>query len=390
MGKFRQILGLQPSLLADEPLGDYSADVAPVSREVAGVSVDRALGLPAVFRSVQITAGMAAQLTIDSYRGSKRLDPAPALVAQPDTWRPLSSWIERFVISLATEGNTFLRKHRYPDGSIASLEVLNPHLVTITRTKNGVKAYRYIHDGKAINLTSDEVEHVWFMELPGRTRGLSPIGACRAALSGILDVRDYADGWFGATDVPSGILTTDQPLDNVQAAEYKRRWLNPWAEDDPDKRTGPTVRVLGKGLSYQAIPLNPEDAQWVESQKLGVLDIARIFGMPADYLHVGVDGSSLTYQNLEAVHAQFLRLTLFPLYLRKIEAALTSVLPRGQVARVNTSALLRPDAKTRAEIDRIYLDAGVIAPIEVRTREGWDGPAPAKPAPAPKSPGVPA
>lgn len=385
MGKFRQILGLQPTLLSQEPLGDYSADVAPSSRDVAGVTVDRALGLPAVFRSIQITAGMAAQLTIDSYRGDKRLDPVPALVGQPDPWRPLSSWIERFVISLATEGNTFLRKHRYPDGTISSLEVLNPHLVTITRTKNGVKAYRYVQDGKVVNLTSDDVEHVWFMELPGRTRGLSPIAACRVALGGILDVRDYADGWFGATDVPSGILSTDQPLDSEQAKEYKRRWLNPWADDDPDKRTGPTVRVLGKGLTYQAIPLNPEDAQWIESQKLGVLDIARIFGMPADYLMAAVEGSSLTYQNLEAVHAQYLRLTLFPMYLRKIEAALTSVLPRSQVARVNTSALLRPDAKTRADIDAIYLANDVISADEIRTREGWDGPAP-----TPTTPGVPA
>ena len=388
MGKFLQAIGLQQ--LSEQPLGDYAADVTPPTRsDAAPVTIDRALGLPAVFRCLQITAGMAAQLTIDAWRGGSLVPAAQAgLVRQPDPWRSLSSWIERAVISLATEGNAFLRKHRDPSGGIASLEVLNPHLVGIHFDSRGVKSYSYVTTtGVTVRLSADDVEHVWFLELPGRTRGVSPIGACRAALGGILDVRDYADSWFGASDVPSGVLTTEQQLDADSAKEYKRRWINP---DDGDRR-GPTVRVLGKGLSYSPIALKPEDAQWIESQKLGVLDIARIFGLPGDYLLAAVEGSSLTYSNLEMVDAQFLRLTLFPAYLRKLEAALTNVLPRGQEARFNTDALLRPDAKTRAEIDAIYLGAGVVSAQEIRDRERWAGPPPPKPAPAPtQQPGVPA
>jgi HK97 family phage portal protein len=149
------------------------------------------------------------------------------------------------------------------------------------------------------------------------------------------------------------------------------------------------VRVLGHGLKYEPIMLRPSDAQWVEAQNLGILDVARIFGLPPEYLAAAVDGTAMTYSNLEMIDAQFLRTTLFPTYLRKIENALTTALPRGQRARFRTSDLLRPDAKTRAEIDAIYLPLGVYDRREVRAREGIAGPVPTMPAtPAPNSEGV--
>lgn len=386
-----QALGLQT--LADEPVGDYSANVIPPARDAAGsLTVDRAVSLPAVFRSIQITAGMAAQLTLDSWRGPELVTPAPSLVTQPDPWRSLSSWIERAVVGMAVDGNAFLYKHRGPLGNVLAAEVLNPFAVSVV-WKNGVKSYSLATRKGPREIKADDIEHVWGLEVPGHDRGLGPIQACRLALTGVLDVREYADNWFQNGDVPSGVLTSDQRLDKPMADAYKREWLNPTvtdAEGNSKAIVGPSVRVLGQGLNYAAIALSPEDAQWLEAQKFGVLDIARMFGIPADYLLAAVDGNSLTYSNLEMIDAQFLRTTLFPVYLRKIEAALTNVLPRGQAARFRTEHLLRPDAKTRAEIDAIYLKAGVIGRDEVRAREGWTGPLPKMPAPAPAPKEIPA
>lgn len=395
MGKFLRAIGLEK--LSEAPLGDYSADVTPPTRADASriVTTDRALTLPAVFRAVQIIAGMGAQLTLDSWRGGSRVEPAPALVTQPDPWRSLSSFLERVIICLAIAGNAFLLKSRGADGSVVALEALNPDHVFIERSPLGVKSFRVWNPitGKWRPYTTADIEHVWALEVPGHDRGLSPVEACRVALGGILEVREYADAWFQSGDVPSGVLTTDQKLDRELAKEYKRRWLNLDDDDPAFGKAGPQVRVMGAGLSYSPIALKPADAQWLESQAFGVLDVARMFGLPGDYLLAAVEGSSLTYANLEMIDAQFLRTTLFPVYLRKIEAAISSVLPRGQEARFNTEALLRPDAKTRAEIDQIYLTNDVISAKEIREREGWAGPAPAprpKPAPAPVSQEVPA
>ncbi len=394
MGFLSKALGLET--FSEAPVGDYSPDVTPPSRPLStGVTTERALGLPAVFRAIQIIAGMAAQLPIQAWRGDVLLaaDKAPALVTAPDPWRPLSSWIERVVINLATDGNAFLRKHRHPDGMIASLEVLDPHRVTILRhPKTGRKSYGYTPaHGAYVELAAGDIEHVWGLEVPGLDRGLGPIAWCRMALLGVIDVRDYASTWFrDNNDVPSGVLSTDQRLDPESGKAYKRAWLN-LDDDDPAKhRLGPTVKVLGHGLTYSPIALNPEDAQWIEASKAGVLDVCRMFGMPGDYLLAAVEGNSLTYSNLEMIDAQFLRTTLFPVYLRKIEAALSNVLPRGNSAKFDTSVLLRPDAKTRAEIDKLYIDAGVYDGDHVRSRDGIPGSAPARPALAPAREDVPA
>lgn len=386
MGKFLQALGLET--LSESPLGDYSADVTPPSRStVSPVTVDRALSLPAVYRAIQITAGMAAQLSIKAWRGEVDVTADQPLVTAPDPWRPLSSWVERAVVCLAVDGNAFLYKHRAANSTVVALEVLHPGRVTVHHDqRTGVKSYTYAGaGGKTRKLVADDVEHVWGLEVPGYDRGLSPIQMCRVALGGVIDVRDYAGNWFRSSDVPTGILKTDQKIDAETAARYKDRWINPDVDSDgnpTNKYLGPTVRVLGQGLSYDPIVLKPEDAQWLEAQRFGVLDVARMFGLPAEYLHAAVEGSSLTYSNLEMVDAQFLRTTLFPVYLRKLEAALTNVLPRGQRARFDTTPLLRPDAKTRAEIDALYLTNGVYDAGHVRTREGIPGPAPAQPAPA--------
>lgn len=379
------------TLSTDEPLGDYSADVTPPARSASPrVTVDRALGLPAVYRAIVLIAGMAAQLELKSYRGTRLVEPAHPLTVQPDPWRPLSSWIERAVVGMATDGNAFLRRYRDDNGGTVSLEVLNPFRVTILRdAKTGAKSYGYTHEhtNRYEKLAAADVIHVWGLEVPGIDRGLGPIAWCRLSLAGALDVRDYAANWFQVADVPSGVLTTDQRLDPEMGKAYKRRWfgLDPvTGEPDPDESAlGPTVKVLGQGLTYNPIALNPEDAQWIEAQKFGVLDVARIFGLPADYLLAAVDGTSLTYANLEMIDAQFLRTTLFPSYLRKLEAAVTEALPRGQVARFDASELLRPDAKTRAEIDAIHLTHGVVGAQDVRDRERIPGTAPGKPTPAP-------
>lgn len=385
MGRLLQALGLQAITLAEEPVGNYDSNVMPPPRSDRTLTPDKALALPAVYRSVQVIAGVGSQLAIHSWRNAQKIDPTPSLVAQPDPWRSRSSWLERILVGMALDGNAFLLKHRAPDRTVAAMEVANPRQTFIRRdSRTGRKSYDVVgFNGTVRNWPAEDVEHIWALEVPGHERGLGPVQACRYALTGILDVRDYADGWFGDTaqDVPSGILKTDQRLDPEAAKFYKDSWRNP-DKDTPvaERRRGPQVRVLGQGLTYDPMRLSPSDAQWLESQAFGILDVARMFGVPGDYLLAAVEGSSLTYQNLEMVDAQFLRTTLFPAYLRKIEAALTNVLPRGQEARFDASALLRPDAKTRAEIDAIYIPLGVTTKEQVAQREGTT-PGPATPAP---------
>lgn len=385
MSRFRntvaQALGL--GVLEDEgPVGDYSNDVTPPSRALAPiVTVDRAVTLPAVFRSMQIIQTMVANLVRDglgAWRGDALVDPQPALIRKPDPWRSRRSFAARFATSGAADGNVFLLRARV-GGFVTGAQVLDP-FATFIRWENGVKKYDTVERGRdghlrTVTRTDDDVLHVWTgLELPGRDRALGPIAACRAALGGHLDSRAYAAGWFNNTDVPSGVLSTDQRLDPTTAAEYKKLWINGY--EGEERTAGPTVRVLGQGLSYAPIMLKPSDAQWLESQAFGVVDVARMFGIPVGKLAAAVEGSSLTYATPDLMDRELARDTLLPVYIAPLEDALTELLARGQEARVAMDEWLRPDPKTQADIDAIYLERDVITAGEVRTRQRWPGPAP--------------
>ncbi len=384
MGALLQAIGLQAEPIDGtwSAVGDYSADVQPPARTSEGVTVKRTLGLPAAYRAVELSAGLAASLELGSFRNGRLIPSPPALVTQPDPWRELDSWIERQVVNFATEGNNFLRIHRM-GRDVASLEVLDPFrtIVRWEKLRNGrlVKRYTSWTRQGSLDLGDDEVIHSFGLEVAGLDRGLSPIGWNRCAIAGILNVRDYADRWFAEEGV-DGVLTTDQRLDATSRKEYKRAWYE--QDADAARAAGPSIRVMGAGLRYEPMMLKPEDAQWIAAQNFGILDIARIYGVPAALLEAAVEGTALTYQTLETIHAQFLRTTLFPRYLRKIESAVSRALPRGQRARFLTDELLRPDAKTRADIDSIYLDKGVYDGAYVRRRDGIDAGEPA-PVPAP-------
>lgn len=338
--------------------------VIPPSRSnVTDVTVDGALTIPAVYRSFAILSNAVSQLELGVYRNDEEI-PTPGVIKRPDVDQSLSEFLKRTVIGLAASGNAYWRIYRNPDGSLSSLQVLNPLGISIRYDDKGRKFYDYsdAFQGPSQTFNDRQVSHLRLLPVPGHPYGLGPIQACRQALSGSLDLARYSDQWFQTGAVPTGILSSDQQLTPVDAEAIRARWHELQGERD--------VAILGKGLSYSPIVLNPADAQFLESRQFSVTDIARIFGVPASYLLAEVNGSSMTYSNLEQVDTAFVRYCLMG-YLKPIEDALSDVLVRGQIARFKLDGLLRPDAKTQAEIHEKYLALGVMTVNEVRAAKGW-------------------
>lgn len=359
-------------------------EVLPPPRAPWGrfVTVDDALTIPTVYRAVTILATAVAQLTVTAVRGGREVTPAPPLVTRPDVHLTPAAFLKRTVIGLAGTGNAYWRHYRNPAGQVVNVEALNP-LATTIEYRDGRKLYHYAdpyhYQGRPQTFTADQISHLRLLEVPGHYLGLGPIQAARSSLTGALDLRDYAGNWFADSAIPTGVLSTSSQLTPEQAGQYKDRWKATQATRD--------VAVLGQGLTYEPIILNPADAQFLESQQFSVTDIARLFGIPAAYLLAEVNGSAMTYQNLEQADTAFLRYTLMT-YLGEIEGALSALLPHGQTARFNVDGLLRPDSKARAEVNSIYHGLGVLTTNEIRAAEGLPpvpggdttAPAPADPA----------
>lgn len=341
------------------PAGSGVTPPAPDRR--VGVTTDVALGLDAVYRAVSIIATGLAQLSLDVERGGHPIA-APSWVKEPDaTAATTEAFWEETTNALALNGNAFWLVDRDRDsGVIRNLRHLPPLDVAVSLdTQTGVRTYGW--NGR--DYTAREVRHLALLRIPGRGRGLGPIQAAQASLSGAVDLRDYSASWFRDAGVPTGTLTSDQHLSPEQAAEYKQRW-----NDAMRQQRG--VAILGAGLAYEPVLLSPQEAQFIQSQQFTVTSLARLFGIPANLVLAAVEGSAMTYQNVAQADLSFVRWTLSK-YTREIESAVSALLPRGQRARFNLDALLRPDTKSRYEAHAIALKNKWLTIDEVRAIEGY-------------------
>lgn len=299
------------------------------------VTLDKALGIPTVYRSIDLIATGVQQLSLETYRAGTKID-NPLLVSKPDDNRSLGSFLKRTAFDLAANGNAFwkitYKTTTRPDGSTyktaINLEVLNPLLVAVEFSPTGVKSYTY-GDNK---YRDDQIKHLRNMEVPGHNYGMSPIQACRELLAGTIRLRDYANNWLQNSGVPTGILKANGELDPDLAAALKAQWHKIQADGG--------IAVVGNGLEFTPLLMSAADVQFIESMNLSDLQIARAYGIDPAFLALNTGGSSLTYTNRQDLDVQFIRYTLFK-YLIEIEDAFSSILPRGTEVKFNVKDFLR-------------------------------------------------
>lgn len=320
-----------------------------------------ALGLIPVYRALQIISTAAGQLPIEQHAGQRVLpltSTAP-FIRRPDPTLSRSQWVQECVMSLATDGNLFVRVVKDADGKVIRLKVLPPRMVVVTEDKQGRVIYTY--NGEKLS----DVAHEKFMPIPGRLRGIGPIQAARQEISGAIEVRDYAAGWFNSSGQPSGLLYGP----SIKTLETANTIRDAWNRAANDPTNISRIRVLGGDLKYTPLMLDPAEAQWLDARKFTVTDIARLFGIPSALMLVSLDGNSLTYSNIEQEWVAFTRFTLIE-YLRKIENILSELAPAGAKARFNLEALLRGDTTARYKSYSTGIASGFITPDEAREHEG--------------------
>lgn len=337
-----------------------SAIVPPPRSATSGVTTSDALGLVAVHRAASIIAVGLKSLTIKAYRGTQEVE-APLWLTRPDMSITLSTWLEQITNSLTLAGNAFLRPYRNARGQVVKVEVLNPFDVQIQTDDNG-KLSGYLYRG-VTQFSATDLVHLALMRVPGNLYGLGPIQAAQKELASAKSTAEYIERWYDTKGVPSGILKSDQILTQTQVEDAKASWNSTAGAVNG-------VAVLGAGLDYKpATFLTPNDLQYVDIQKWSRSQVAALFGIPAQMLLAPVEGSGMTYTNVEAEQINFVRYTLSQ-YSIEIEQALSGLLPAGVTARMNLDSLLRADTTTRYQAHEIALRAGFKTIDEVRAVEG--------------------
>jgi HK97 family phage portal protein len=340
------------------PGGGTGAGVLPPARSTLEITQDTALSIGAVYRCVQIISTTLAQLPLLVKRGTE--DVVSPLAQRPDFNISTNDFWGSTATSLALSGNAYWWVSRNQAGEVKNLEVLNPREVVVSRDTRPGAPFRYDYNGKRVN--SKNIKHIRLMVIPGKLEGVGPLQAGRTDLENTQRLLDYSNSFLKTGGIPTGVLSSDQFLNQEQADAYRAAW------SEAQETRG--LAVLGAGLSYSPISLTPEDIQMLENQKFSTLQIARLFGIPPIFIGAGIEGSSLTYATTETLGILFLQTTMAD-YLVSIEEAFSDLLPRGQKASFRLDTLMRSDLKTRTDSYATLIQNGVITPSEVRLMEGY-------------------
>jgi HK97 family phage portal protein len=336
----------------------------------AGVAVNEtsALGMTAVYRAVALISGSSASLPLHAYResdgGRVRLSTGQAAnlldYPHPDM-TPFEFW-ELVYVHLLTWGNAYIRVLRNRNGQIAELWALHPSRVRAGRESDeGLKVYQI--DGAQEPLFDDKILHIPGMGYDGVT-GCSPIRLARQGVGLALAAEEYGARLFGSGSLMAGILQTEQRLTAEQADALKRRWK----EKVSGIERAHDVAILDAGAKWQAVSIPPGDAQFIESRRFQVAEVARMYGVPPHML-MESEKSTTWGSGIESMSAGFVRYTLRP-WLTRVEQRVTKLLrPQAVYARYSIEGLLRGSAAERAAFYTAMWNIGVYNTDDIRALE---------------------
>jgi HK97 family phage portal protein len=293
--------------------------------------------------------------------------PKPDWVNRPDTsFVDRTPFISQIITSLMLDGNAFIRIMRDSDGLPINLMVMNPTEIEVKRNPLGRIVFTYQKTGETF--TQNDILHiVESLIQPGQVRGISRVSMLKDSLGLGMALEAYAQRWFGQGASGNYAITTPGALSPEQAKAMA---------DSVDGRHGGWRKssktiVMHSGADIKDIGIDPEKSQSIESRRMFVEDVARIYNIPTHKLQL--PGTN-TYSSIEQTQIEFVTDTLRP-YATLIENALSTLLqvyPNGVGAFVefNMAALLRGDINSRATAASVAIQGGWLTINDVRQSEG--------------------
>ncbi|MDH0897782.1 phage portal protein [Comamonas aquatica] len=334
------------------------------------------LQITTAWSAVRLIAEAVGTLPLHLYRttskGRERAkdDPRYELVRwQPCDYLTAPEWKESMVVSLATMGQAYNPVTRFEStGRVISIQPVHKSRVTPEVRQDGSIVYHLTdRHGRERILTRRDVLPVRGFGGVGDLEGFAPHRMHSNSLALSVAMEKYAAEFFGSGGRPQGILKTKAEF-GEKSRDQIRSGFAKYLQESRDKGELP---VLDGETDYQAISTPNNEAQFIESRKLQIAEVARIYRVP---LHMLMETEKASYNNTEQANKHFLDYTLLA-YLTRIEAALNSCLlepserAAGMYFEFDVNNLLRGDSQQRSSYYMQMRQAGAITQNEIRTRE---------------------
>jgi len=271
----------------------------------------------------------------------------------------IDEWMYSTQMALDGFGNNVGIVHARDGAGIPTkIEPVDPESVSYVVKGSRVKQYK-------IAGTVEESKWIWHERqhtVAGFPVGLSPITYAALALSSGLSAQEFALDWFQNGAVPSAILRNSEKTVNRETAQEAK------ASFKASIQSG-DLFVTGKDWEYSPVSVKASEASFIEQMQYSDVELCRFFGVPADLIDVGsVNASAVTYASISQRNLQLLVMNMGGTIKRR-ENALSRLTFGDRYVKLNRSAILAMDDKTRAEIHGMYIDKKIMTPDQVRAIE---------------------
>ena len=341
-----------------------------------------AMQMTAVYSCVRILSEAVASLPLHVFRytegGSKeKCTDHPLYKLLHDEPNPeMTSFVfrETLMTHLLLWGNAYAQIIRNGKGEVIALYPLMPDRMTVDRDSSGQLVYEYTISsddaptvkGSAVKLRPSDVLHIPGLGFDGLV-GYSPIAMAKNSIGMAIACEEYGAKFFANGAAPSGVL--EHPGALKDPARVRESWNATFGGSSNSNR----VAVLEEGMKYTPISISPEQAQFLETRKFQINEIARIFRIPP---HMVGDLEKSSFSNIEQQSLEFVKYTLDPWVIRweqSLKRALLSDEEKNTYFfHFNLEGLLRGDYQSRMNGYAVGRQNGWMSANDIRELENLD------------------
>ena len=341
-----------------------------------------AMEMTAVYSCVRILAEAVAGLPLHLYRykedggKEKALDHPLYLLLHDEPNPEMSSFVfrETLMTHLLLWGNAYAQIIRNGKGEVIALYPLMPNRMVVDRDIHGQLYYQYTRSteeaptmkGVTVNLPPSDVLHIPGLGFDGLV-GYSPIAMAKNAIGMAIACEEYGAKFFANGAAPGGVLEHPGTIKDPQ--RVRESWQSTFGGSGNSNK----IAVLEEGMKYTPIGISPEQAQFLETRKFQINEIARIFRVPP---HMVGDLEKSSFSNIEQQSLEFVKYTLEPWLVRweqSIQRTLFSPEEKKRYfAKFNVEGLLRGDYASRMSGYATARQNGWMSANDIRELENLD------------------
>ena len=281
---------------------------------------------------------------------------------------------ETLMTHLLLWGNAYAQIIRNGKGEVIALYPLMPNRMSVDRDSNGKLYYKYYRGSdKAIRskeyeviLSPGDVLHIPGLGFDGLV-GYSPIAMAKNAIGLAIATEEFGAKFFANGAAPSGVL--EHPGTIKDPTKVREAWQSQFGGSSNSGK----VAVLEEGMKYTPISISPEQAQFLETRKFQINEIARIFRVPP---HMVGDLEKSSFSNIEQQSLEFVKYTLEPWLVRWEQSMIRSLLTPSEkqeyFIKFNVDGLLRGDYASRMSGYATARQNGWMSANDIRELENLD------------------